>query len=466
MRRRGALAGLLLLGALVAGVAVSPAAETRSMREKVLRPCNLGTAAPMRCGSVSVPAWRGHPEAGRIPVGYAIRKRGDTSRPAAGTIVAVEGGPGYAATDAPFANSLFAALAPLLRHYDVVLVDARGTGRSGALECDELQKGLVDEQIAVGQCAHRLGKRFAYYTTAETVQDIEVVRKRLGLGKVFLYGDSYGTFQGQAYASRFQDRLRGLILDSAYPGKDPYYRTLYPAGRKGLRITCRRDPGCRGDPFARFTRVVRRLHAAGRPTNDLLSFLLQAGTLAPLSYRNLDAADALYLKGHRRPLRRLLNRETPGHGAVKSFSYALEIAVECNDYKTMWDKTAPDAERRAQLAKAVKVLPRNYFAPFGRREYLLSEAAHLVTCLNWPQPPKGGLAPPMKRGYKASRKLPVLVLAGEVDDITSVEEARQVARTYPRSRLYVVPNRGHVSSLYFPFRSPAVGVIRNFIRNH
>ena len=34
---------------------------------------------------------------------------------------------------------------------------------------------------------------------------------------------------------------------------------------------------------------------------------------------------------------------------------------------------------------------------------------------------------------------------------------------FPRSALYVVPDRGHVSSLYFPFRSPAVGVIRRFI---
>ena len=37
---------------------------------------------------------------------------------------------------------------------------------------------------------------------------------------------------------------------------------------------------------------------------------------------------------------------------------------------------------------------------------------------------------------------------------------------FPRSSLYVVPDRGHASSLYFPFRSPAVGVIRRFIAAH
>jgi hypothetical protein len=30
----------------------------------------------------------------------------------------------------------------------------------------------------------------------------------------------------------------------------------------------------------------------------------------------------------------------------------------------------------------------------------------------------------------------------------------------------VVPDRGHVSSLYFPFRSPAVGVIRHSIASN
>jgi pimeloyl-ACP methyl ester carboxylesterase len=406
------------------------------------------------------------PSAGRLRVGFAVRTRSDRGEPSLGTIFAVEGGPGYAATDQPYASSLLAVLAPVLRRRDLVLVDARGTGTSGALYCDELQKGLVSEQIAVGQCAHRLGSRFADYTTAETVADIEQVRKRLGFGRIILYGDSYGTLQGQAYASRFETSLRALILDSAYPGTDPYYRTLFPAARHGLRVVCRRAPSCSGDPFARFTRVVRHLHAAGRPTENILQFLLEAGTLAPLSYLHLDEADRLYLAGHRRRLRRLINAVPPGNGPVHSFSYGLEVTVECNDYRVMWDKTASDEERRAQLAQAVTGLPRDYFSPFGRREYLLSEAAHLVTCLNWPQPPEGGLAPPIRPGYHASGRLPVLVLSGEVDDVTSTAEARQVARRFPRSRLYVVPNRGHASSLYYPFVSPATGVIRNFVRNH
>ncbi len=469
MRARALVSAVALFAALSgAALASAPAPASRPtlLTHSPLRRCDLGQPRPFRCGSIAVPANRRQPDGRKLHVGFAVRRHTDLRHRSLGTIIGVEGGPGYAATDQPYASSLIAVLRPLLRRRDLVLIDARGTGTSGALLCNELQRGLIDEQIAVGQCARRLGNRFSDYTTAETVADIEAVRRSLGLGRVFLYGDSYGTLQGQAYAARYESGLRGLILDSAYPGNDPYYRTLLPAGRRGLRITCRRSPVCSGNALGRFKRVVARFHAAGLPTGNLLGFLLEAGTLAPQSYLNLDQADRLFLHGHPRRLGKLTNPGAPGHGDVKAFSYGLEVAVECNDYPTMWDKRASDVKRRAQLGSAVKGLPPRFFSPFGRREYLLSEEAHLVTCLNWPQPPKGGLEPPVPRHWRASARFPTLILAGEVDDITSVAEARQVARRFPRSRLYIVADRGHASPLYFPFTSPGTPVIRNFIRRH
>lgn len=380
--------------------------------------------------------------------------------------MAIDGGPGYASTDAPFARSLVAVLAPLLRRHDLVLFDERGTGRSDVLDCPTLQAGLIQESIAVGECADRLGARYAGYTTAEAAHDLEAVRGALDLGRVFLYGDSYGTLFGQAYAARYPGSLRGLVLDSAYPGDDPYYRTLLPAGRSGLRIACRNSPGCAGDPVARFSRVVRRFHAAERSTEGLLDFLLQAGTLAPRSYLSLDEADRRFLAGEPRRLNELIAPGPAGHGELSEFSYGLEIAVECNDYPLLWDPRATVDERIRQLSAAVAALPKGYFAPFGRREYLLSQAAHLTSCLTWPAPPPGGLEPPVPADWRAPTTFPTLILAGQVDDVTSVAEARQVRRRFPRSHLYVVPNRGHSSSLYFPFRSPGVGAIRRFIASN
>lgn len=452
---------VLLLGLVLALAAAATAAAAPKLRR-----CELGTKRPLRCGQIQVPLLRADPSLGETTIAFALRTRADRGRPSLGTIVAMDGGPGYASTAAPYMRSLIAALGPLLRRRDLVFFDERGTGRSDAVDCPALQGGLIEEGIAVGECANQLGPAYAAYTSAEATHDLEAVRRALGLGRVFLYGDSYGTFFGQAYAVRYPSSLRGLVLDSAYSGDDPYYRTLLPAGRDGLRIACRRAPDCQGDPVARLSRVVARFHAAGRSTEGLLGFLLAAGTLAPRSYLSLDEGDRRFLAGDSRRLNRLIAPGPAGHGPLAEFSYGLEIAVECNDYPLLWDPYAGIDERIHQLSAATAKLPRNYFAPFGRREYLLSGAAHLTNCLTWPAPPPGGLEPAIPAGWRAPASFPTLILAGEVDDITSVAEARQVRARFPRSDLYVVPDRGHVSSLYFPFRSPAVGAIRHFIRSH
>ena len=428
-----------------------------------LHRCDLGLPRPFQCGRIAVPERRAEPALGTSQVAFAVRKRSERGRPALGTIVAMDGGPGYASTAAPYARSLVAALGPLLRRRNLILFDERGTGRSDAVHCPGLQNGLTQEAIAVAECANLLGPSYAGFTTAEAAADLEAVRQALGLGRIFFYGDSYGTLFGQAYAVRYPGALRGLILDSAYPADDPYYRTLLPAGLDGLRIACRRVPACGGDPVTRLTRVVARFHAARRSTDGLLNFLLQAGTLAPRSYLSLDEGDRRFLAGDPRRLEKLIAPGPAGHGKFSEFSYGLEIAVECNDYPLLWDKYAGIEERVRQLSTAVTRMPKDYFAPFSRREYLLSPAAHLTSCLTWPAPPPGGLEPPVPAGWRAPTSFPTLILAGQVDDITSVAEARQVKRRFPRSRLYVVPDRGHASSLYFPFRSPAVGAIRHFV---
>ena len=52
----------------------------------------------VRCGHLQVPLDPKHAQAGKIRVRYVIIPQRDQSRPLLGTIVAVEGGPGYFAT--------------------------------------------------------------------------------------------------------------------------------------------------------------------------------------------------------------------------------------------------------------------------------------------------------------------------------------------------------------------------------
>jgi len=58
------------------------------------------------------------------------------------------------------------------------------------------------------------------YTLARDVEDVEGLRKALGLGKINLLGHSYGGIVAQSYAQRFPDSLRRLILvDTLFSGE-------------------------------------------------------------------------------------------------------------------------------------------------------------------------------------------------------------------------------------------------------
>jgi proline iminopeptidase len=83
-------------------------------------------------------------------------------------------------------------LLPLARNHKLIFVDERGSGRSEKLE--EV-KGYTIEAMA---------------------EDIEAVRKALGLGKVALLGHSYGGALAQAYALKYQANLDHLILCSTW----------------------------------------------------------------------------------------------------------------------------------------------------------------------------------------------------------------------------------------------------------
>ncbi len=107
--------------------------------------------------------------------------------------------------------------------------------------------------------------------------------------------------------------------------------------------------------------------------------------------------------------------------------------------------------------------PSNWWAPIRKKTWAYDSASDISACLSWPKR-SAGYQPPIPRGRKMPGRLDTLVLAGEFDSITSVREARKVNSRFPRGRLYIVPDRGHASELYFPFTSPATPRIRHFVR--
>ena len=199
-----------------------------------------------------------NPAAGTIRVGFAFVPARDSGRPALGTFVPHEGGPGYSTTGS--GASYAAMYGPLLRRHNLLLVDQRGTGRSEPVFCPDLQNLRTAYAPAARRCALSLGARQDDYTSARSADDLAALIRRLDLGRVDVYGDSYGTFFAQVFAGRHGDLLRSLVLDSAYPthGESGWYPTQGPAMRTSFAKACRRSPACRGHG-AGFGTALRRV---------------------------------------------------------------------------------------------------------------------------------------------------------------------------------------------------------------
>ena len=350
-----------ILGAVALG-SYGSAAASDSSGERVsasdsplISPCDIGAGPRFRCGRITVPAVRGEPSLGDQSIFFAVRPRDQAKKSAIGTIFAVEGGPGYASSNFDSAKSYRAVFGPLLRRRDLVLVDQRGTGHSQAVDCAQLQRGMVPEVVATGTCANQLGARYQGFTSAESAADIEAVRNALGVGPITLYGDSYGTLLAQAYSVRYPASLRSMVLSSAYPANDPFWRTIYTWAMRAVKLSCARNSACRAraaslcgakelrcswDAEERFKRALARIQRTGGPLNGTLAFLLEAGTWSPNSYLALNRAVTEYLAGDPDRLDRIAREGRPGDGDFHYFSTGMGTAVECNDYPVAWNRSA------------------------------------------------------------------------------------------------------------------------------
>ena len=416
----------------------------------------------LRCGTLDVPFERADPSLGTIAIRFAVRERDRASKPSRGTIFAVEGGPGYGSIGS--AHSYVDLFGGLLRRRELVLVDMRGTGHSEAIDCPALQRGAGPDGSPTASCARQLGPRFGSYRTAAAADDLDSVREALGLETIDLYGDSYGTYLAQSYAFRHGDTLEALVLDSAYPvlgEKSGWYPSLIPTGIRSLEIACWRSPRCEGDARARLRRFVALLRAEGRSVKPLLDQIGNGGYSPPDLYLRIDRAIAHYLAGDERPYERLTKPSGGGFGPAGYYSVGDEIAVSCNDYPMIWNKDSGESARRLELRRAIQAYPPGRFRPFTPREIALERDWSYLECLDWPRP-SPLYQPPAAPGADAP-DVPVLVMSGELDDVTTPSEGRMTAALFPDARVEVIRNAGHVPSLYGD-RYPAAAIVREFLR--
>ena len=163
------------------------------------------------CATLAVSLDRSGRTPGAVELHVEARLAHSAQSPTA--VVALAGGPGQAAL--PLGEFIARALTPALRTRDLLVFDQRGTGESGPLSCPALSGvSAASAARALERCALEIGPARGSYTTQESVEDIEALRRASGYGKLVLYGTSYGTKVALDYARAYPEHVQSLLLDS------------------------------------------------------------------------------------------------------------------------------------------------------------------------------------------------------------------------------------------------------------
>jgi pimeloyl-ACP methyl ester carboxylesterase len=405
------------------------------------------------CPALRVPLDHTGAVAGTITIRYAVQRHVPASRP---VLVALSGGPGQSSVSA--ADSFALSLAPALRRYRLVVLDQRGTGQSGALSCPVIQAedGLapvVPQELA--GCAAQIGPRRAFYSTVDSVYDLDALRRALGVEKIALMGVSYGTFVAQQYARVFPQRTDKLILDSVVSatGIDGYLLDTYLRMPRVLREQCARGAcaGITNDPVRDVAKLVRTLEAhplhgttydfRGRPrptrydSADDLANILIGGDLNPYVQAALPAAIHAANAGDPTLLLRLRRDSAGPPIRLADLSAGLNVVTNCQDTRLPYSFAMPLPDRPPLLDQGLTLGDQALY-PFTHATVASNSVAH--DCLQWPDTP--GISPPSTAPLP---DVPALILDGRLDMRTPLENGRVLARELPHARIVTVPGTGH-----------------------
>jgi pimeloyl-ACP methyl ester carboxylesterase len=470
-----------------ASIALTKALRVGSL---MLQACR---SAQAYCGSVERSLDPSGTVAGTIKIGFEFYPHTDNAQLPLEPIVAEEGGPGYGSTGSR--AGYLDLFAPLHDRRDILLVDNRGTGKSQALDCPLAQQEPNPQFAGIRACGAQLGNAAYLYGSGLAADDLAAVLDALSIPMINLYGDSYGTFFSQTFAGRHPERLRSLILDSAYPpvGQSPWYPEIATTAHFAFNAACERSATCRGLPGRSADRIEKlaeslRSHPFTGYAHDgngvlrrtvadatTLDYLMVSNATTSVVYRELDPAARAYLEdGDAAPILRLLAENLSsgqaGGSLPASYSQALFIAVSCSDYPQIYDMTLPVEIRKLQRDQVFAAEDRthpNLYAPFTIEEFsrIQLDTSVLDLCLEWPAPivapyPPGHPVPPNAQFTKA----PTLVLSGDLDSLTPAKQGKHSAELFENGRQIVVPNSFHVTAVGDE-DSCASGIAQRFVRD-
>lgn len=387
------------------------------------------------CGYLVVPADHDGSETGatlQIAVAVVASR---AAQPAEDPVFLLAGGPGVSGVLTLYLDRIL----QFSESRDVVLIDQRGMGHS--------QPGLFckdDESTA--DCRERLvssGVDLSHFHTTAIADDIELLRRVMGLEQINLFGFSYGTFLAQEILRRHPGGIRCAILDSCLPVsvattaeggpgavasflnlvadyaaddasdgslpdlEDAFYAVLDQADAEPFAVTIHGTTLSVG-PAMLVTSLLMSLNSP------------EQAPYVPAAIRALQTGDT-----GSRALAMVLASNSDNREYLDS--QGAKISVKCHDILPF--ETYTDAEQQSQSLNTHVANHYNLFARTGHEQ-----------CAIWQIPAAGaGFHEP------AESDVPTLILGGKYDTLTRWEWGQTVADTLSNVYFFPVPKTGHVT---------------------
>jgi pimeloyl-ACP methyl ester carboxylesterase len=381
--------------------------------------------------------------------------------PPLGTLAIAVGGPGGSGLDSSL-DIIDGLDDELVRRWDLLFFDQRGVGASEGRDCPRAGftyatsvPGAAAAKAFAEACVTEAGvdpTTLARYGTRQAAEDLDSIRDRLGIERLVLYGESYGTELAQVYAAAHPDRLSALILDGAVDLTLPANQFWIEAAKgfaKTLTDTldaCAADRGCHADvsqPGQTYDSLLRGIDnpvevSFADPDGVVRDHSLEAAAFEsavdallyePAGRMLIQRAVAAAARGDNVPAARLVDSLGSGEGiGVSSFAYH---AITCADYRVSPTADAGDVQAVEQAGIAAGV-------GFVRTDEVYTGQ---FPCLFWPFQPADGARP----APLTTTPFPVFVLGATDDPITPVGQARAIAGRLSDAYLIVTRGGAHVT---------------------
>jgi pimeloyl-ACP methyl ester carboxylesterase len=429
---------IIALALLAAGTAWAGAGDLH------LQPCqDKKLKQPSKCGTYTV--WENRAAKAGRTIDLNVRVLQATSpNPKPDPVFVLLGGPGEAATSA----AEWYGDDPSMADRDIVLVDARGTGKSNGLHCPIPKDGPLQGFMptlnvpVLKACRQELEKHadLRYYLTTYAMDDLDDLRAALGYDKINLDGGSYGTRASLVYIRQHGDHVRTATLWGSTAMTQPMPLHFAADSEHALQNVfrdCQAEPACKAafpTLEADYKRTVERIEQGPVPVTVKDP---RNGKATQINLEPDDFAESLramvYKPESMLSIPLFLHKAASGdYQAFADHQIARNVGLN--------EEIADGLYFSITCTEDIDRIDPHQLIANGRGTFLADHRArpHMEACKGWP---RGTL--PAGFGEEVKSDVPVLIMVGDNDPATPPTAARAAVSRLSNGRVVVVPYGGH-----------------------